>query len=130
MRAEVSRPDFGTKAIWIEALLSQNIELNLADVRAVTAALFPDNQHGLHMEFSEEIFSGLEIINGSLDASYFRPIQRGLVKPLCTHQYLKQLNDAIDTSGNLHPTLRRGLLETRFATTRCIAIGEYLASDE
>ena len=130
MRAEVSRPDFETKAIWVEVLLSQNLELNLADVRAVTAALFPDNQHGLHRVFSEEIFSGLKTINGSLDASYFRPILRGLVKPLCTHQYLSQLNDAIDASGNLHPTLRRGLLETRFATTRCIAIGEYLASDK
>ena len=97
--------------------------------RAATAALFPDHQHALHGRFSEEIFTGLETLNGSRDASYFRPILRGLVRPVCTQSYLSRVNAAIDGADDLHPTLKRGLLETRFEVSRCIAIGERLASD-
>jgi len=127
--AEASRPDPEVKAAWIEVLLAEDTELNLADVRAATAALFPDHQHQLLMRFSDEILAGLRTINRGLDASYFRPILRGLVRPLCTQPYLSRLNEAIDAADDLHPTLKRGLLETRFAATRCIAIGERLASD-
>ena len=109
--------------------LAEESDLNLADVRAATAALFPDHQHELQMRFSDEILAGLHTINRGRDASYFRPILRGLVSPLCTRPYLNRLNEAIDAGDDLHPTLKRGLLETRFAATRCIAIGERLASD-
>ena len=49
---------------------------------------------------------------------------------MCTRSYLSRLNEAIEAADELHPTLKRGLLETRFAATRCIAIGERLASDQ
>jgi len=129
LTAEASRPDRATKIAWIEVLLSGDTELNLADIRAATQALFPDHQHELHMEFSEEILSGLHALNVNWEGSYLRPIMRGLLRPLCKQEYLTQLNAAIDGADELHPTLRRGLLEDRFAVRRCLALGEYLATN-
>ena len=78
---------------------------------------------------SEEILAGLHVLNANREGSYLRPIMRGLVRPLCDPGYLNQLNAAIDSADELHPTLRRGLLEDRFAVRRCLALGERLATD-
>ncbi len=129
LAAESSRPDRETKAAWVETLLSGDAGLNLADIRAATQALFPDHQHELHMEFSREILSGLHALNENWEGSYLRPILRGLVRPICDQGYLGQLNAAIDRADELHPTLRRGLLENRFAVRRCLAVGERLTTD-
>jgi len=129
LTAEASRPDRATKIAWVEVLLGGDTTLNLADLRAATQALFPDHQHELHMEFSEVILSELHALNVNWEGNYLRPIMRGLLRPLCKQTYLTQLDAAIEGADELHPTLRRGLLEDRFAVRRCLALGEYLATD-
>lgn len=130
IRAEAGRPDLSIKSGWVDRLLSEDAELSLADVRAATRALFPTHQHDLLEQFSDQIFAGLATASRARDPSYFSSYLRGLVRPLCTPRYLSQINAAIGDADSLHPILRRGLLNTRFAVTRCIAIGEYLASGE
>jgi len=128
--AQASRPDHATKAQWVEALLSAEAELPLADVRAATRALFPDHQHALHLAFSAEILARLPALDGSRDAGYFGPTAQGLVRPVCSAAYLGRLDAAVEAGTGLHPSLSRHLLETRFAVRRCLAIGERLAAND
>ena len=129
LTAEAARPDAAVKETWVQRLLTPGEALSLADVRAAAAALFPEHQLDLYTPFVRRIFQGLETASESLDASYYSSLLRGLVRPVCTEAYLDELNGAVDASGGWHPTLRRGLLDTRFAVRRCLAVGERLLDD-
>ncbi|MCY3732213.1 MAG: hypothetical protein OXF98_12800, partial [Rhodospirillaceae bacterium] len=84
----------------------------------------------LHLAFSAEILARLPTLNESRDAGYFGPTVRGLVRPVCSADYLRRLDAPVEADTALHPSLRRHLLETRFAVRRCLAIGERLAAND
>ncbi len=126
LAAEAARPDAAVKDEWVRQLLDSPGSVGLADLRTAAFALFPDDQLDLYMPFVQSIFSGLEAASETVDPSYYSSLLGGLVRPVCTTAYLEELTGAIDASDEWHPTLRRGLLNTRFAVQRCLAVGERL----
>ena len=126
--AESARPDPLQQRRLARLLLDPDSGLSVADAWAHASGLFPEHQHGLQLEIVSEVFDSLQSVSDGLDPSYFWPISEGLLGTICDDEYLRLLEQAIDRSGALHPSLKKQLLNLRFEVKRCLAIGETLAA--
>ena len=125
---ESARPDPAQQRRLVNLLLDPDSGLSVADAWAYASGLFPEHQDVLQLEFAPKVFDSLQTVSDSLDPSYFWPITEGLLGTICDDGYLELLEQAIEDSGTLHPSLRKQLLNLRFEVKRCLAIGETLAA--
>ena len=128
LSAEAARPDPEQQRRLLRLLLDPDSGLSVADARAHAGGLFPEHQHDRQLEIAPQVLGSLQSVSDHHDPSYFRAITGGLLGTICDHGYLELLEQAIDRSATLHPSLRKELLNLRFEVKRCLAIGEMLAS--
>ena len=96
----------------------------LAEFRAIAGNLFPRGQHALQLQHAAAALAGLDTLNESRDAAFYSSYTGGLLGPVCHGEFLDQLNAAIDSKPQLHPLIRRSLLDSRFETRRCLSMME------
>ena len=128
MSAEAARPVPAQQLRLVRLLLDPDSGLSVADAWAYASGLFPEHQQSLQLSLVSEVFDSLQSVSDDLDPSYFRPIGDGLLGTICDDGYLELLEQAIDRSETLHPSLRKRLLDLRFEVKGCLAIGETLAA--
>ena len=126
--AEAARPDPAQQRRLVDMLLDPNSGLSVADAWAHAGGLFPEHQRELQLALVPEVFDRLQSVSDGLDPFYFRSITGGLLGTICDDGYLELLEQAIDRSETLHPSLKKQLLDLRFEVKRCLAIGEALAA--
>jgi hypothetical protein len=93
---------------------------NLAEFRARARGLYPRGQHALQAANVDAALNGLGTLNATRDAEYFGAYVGGLLGAVCDANYLEKLDAAVDRQADLHPVIRRGLLDSRFETRRCL----------
>jgi hypothetical protein len=124
LAAGAALPDPANKLRTIESLVSGDGINNLAEFRALAGGLFPRGQHRQQLSHAPAAIAGLQTINDEHDAEYFGAYTGGLLGPACDANYLLQLEAALETEMDLHPLIRRSLLDSRFETARCLRIRE------
>ncbi|MCY3819407.1 MAG: hypothetical protein OXH52_08595 [Gammaproteobacteria bacterium] len=70
----------------------------------------------------------LQSVSDRLDPFYFRAVAEGLLGTICDAGYLELVEQAVERSHTLHPSLAKRVRNLRFDIRRCLAIGEVLAS--
>jgi aminopeptidase N len=114
-------PEAASQRRFAETLLGA--DLPVADARAIAAGLFPDHQQAQQIPIALDVLSRLGAINDAVDPLYYDAIAGGLLGALCDRGYLDALEAAISQGADLHPSLRKALLDMRFDVRRCLAIG-------
>ena len=118
-------PDPERQRIHVEQLLGPHkAGLKVAEARSIAGGLFPSNQRELQLAIVPQVFAALQSVSDNVDPSYFGAVTGGLLGTICDTGYLEQLEAAIADSADLHPSLRKRLLDMRFDVRRCLAIGE------
>lgn len=125
---DAARPDQAQQRRLVGLLLDPDSGLSVADAWAYASGLFPEHQQGLQLGLVPDVFDRLQSVSDGFDPSYFWPIGAGLLGTICDDGYLELLEQAVDSSGTLHPSLKKQLLDLRFEVKRCLAIGESLAA--
>ena len=127
LSAEAARPDRAQQRRMMNLLLDPASDLSVADARAYADGLFPENQQEAQLEIVGEVFDSLQSVSDDVDPGYFGPITGGLLGTVCDQGYLDRLEQAVNRSDTLHPSLRKRLLDMRFEVKRCLAISETMA---
>jgi aminopeptidase N len=110
----------------METLLAPPADFTVAEGRAIAAGLFPRGQEALRRPIALETLRRLPEVDATVDPIHFDAIIDGLLGVLCDQGYLDALQDSIDASGDLHPTLQKALLDLRFDVRRCLRIAAAL----
>jgi aminopeptidase N len=126
LSAEVARPDPELKQRWVTTLLDPQQDTTLAEFRAAAGGLFPNGQHALQAPFIGAVLAALPQVSRGRDPEFFGSLVRGLLKPLCSSDYVEQLERSIAAAPTLHPILQRELKDARFEAARCLQIGARL----
>ncbi|MDE0225964.1 MAG: aminopeptidase N [Gammaproteobacteria bacterium] len=126
--AEAARPDPANQKRLMDLLLDPDSGLSVADAWAHASGLFPDHQHELQLKIVAEVFERLQSVSDRLDPFYFRAVAEGLLGTICDAGYLELVEQAVERSHTLHPSLAKRVRNLRFDVKRCLAIGEVLAS--
>jgi aminopeptidase N len=116
------RPDQALKKQLIESLIDPDGVQNLADFRAIARGLYARGQHSYQLENAALVLDGLQSLNANRDAEFISSYVGGLLGAACSVQYRAQLEATINGSDDLHPLIRRGLLDSRYETDRCLRI--------
>jgi aminopeptidase N len=125
---DVTPPDLAVKRRWVAALLDPQYGEPLADFRARAAGLFPGRQHELQQQFTDTVLAALPEFSRGRDPAFLAPLVRGLLRPVCTPDYIERLDRSIVSSAALHPILIRELKDARFEAVRCLNIGARLST--
>ena len=107
----------------MDMLLDPDANLSVADARAYAGGLFPEHQQEAQLGIVGEVLDSLQTVSDNVDSGYFGPITGGLLGTICDEGYLDRLEQAVNDSATLHPSLRKRLLDMRFDVRRCLAIG-------
>ena len=123
LSVDAARPDTERQRRLMGMLLDPGANLSVADARAYAAGLFPEHQQEAQLGIVGEVLDSLQTVSDNVDPGYFGAITGGLLGPICDGGYLDRLEQAVNDSATLHPSLRKRLLDTRFDVRRCLAIG-------
>ncbi len=126
--AEAARPDPANQRRLMDLLLDPGSGLSVADAWAHASGLFPEHQHDMQLEIAPEVFGRLQSVSDRLDPFYFRAVAQGLTGTICDDGYLELVEQAVERSHTLHPSLAKRVRNLRFEVKRCLAIGKMLAS--
>ena len=123
LSVDAARPDTERQRRLMGMLLDPDANLSVADARAYAAGLFPEHQQEAQLGIVGEVLDSLQTVSDNVDSGYFGAVTGGLLGPICDGGYLDRLEQAVNDSATLHPSLRKRLLDTRFDVRRCLAIG-------
>jgi len=123
---EVAAPDIAVKRHWVENLLDSARATTLAEFRAAAAALFPRTQHELKMGFVDEVLAAVLEQSSTRDPPFLTMLVAGLVRPVCSRDYVERVDKALAAGSDLHPIVERELKDARFEAARCLKIAAAL----
>ena len=126
LAAEAAAPDEALKRTWMTRLLDPKRETTLAEFRAVAGGLFPRNQAQLRSEFTADTIAALPAIEQARDQEFYEPLIRGVLEPICSRDYLSEMDRAVETAKSLHPEIQRILKDLRFDVARCLSVAATL----
>jgi len=125
LTATAAAPDPAAQRALMQRLLEPD-DLSVADARAIASGLFPGHQQALQLGPAVEALARLDAVDAAVDPIYYGAITGGLLAALCDAGYLEALDARIATSGALHPSLGKTLLDLRFDVRRCLEIAASL----
>jgi aminopeptidase N len=113
-------PDSGNKRHFFDKILAQQQGMSLAETRSVMAGLFPSQQEALHMEFANEIFSGLKQVYKKSEPIVSVSFANYLVPIFCDQNSSSRINDFIAAEkGQIPFSLLKSLRQSLFENDRC-----------
>jgi aminopeptidase N len=126
LAAEAAAPDEAVKRRWVKKLLDPAAETTLAEFRAVARGLFPRNQTALRLKYTADAIAALPRVERSRDPEFYSPLIFGVLKPVCSRNYLDEIDRAVSAAQSLHPQIRQDLKDIRFDVTRCLKVAAEL----
>jgi len=123
LTAQAAVPVLANKERWVDELQSPTTITNLSRQRAVMAQLFPATQTKLQLQLLTRILGALPQMSRSADTYFLSSYTASLLTPMCTAESSALMQATLDEFGaELHPTVRKFLLEAHQADVECDAL--------
>jgi len=126
LSATTALPDDSRQREFVSRILAPDAELSVADARAMASGLASTREPALQLEHALELLRQVERVKAEVDPIYYGSIASALLPVLCDNAYLDRLSAVLAAETDLHPTLSKALLDTRFEVRRCLRIAAAL----